>query len=275
MAEGQDEDPQRGGVEQPVGGGPDQRVGQQLPVAQQDHQPVGDLLDQSRHHVGLHERDVAGDALHQIGGLPLAPGEQQDGAGEEGDEDQAGDGGEAVERVVPGERDRDQQGQPEDPVEHHGRAHALGGQAEGHRAPGHVEVDEEPVGDRGAGRRAAGDDVAHGQARHVDPEQGEAVRRAGGQHGVAQLGIGGQGDPLEDHPQHDPDHVDLPEQVDCLAGAGQLGQEEVLTDEEDGDDADGPLDLPGNPALPSGGRSRPSRRRFGRRLVVHPHHAGT
>ena len=185
--------------------------------------------------------------------LLLAPGQEEDHAGEDGDEEHAQDGGEAVERVVALERDGDQQGQPEDDVEHHGRADALGGQAEGGRAARHVGVGEEPVAGGGARHRAAGQRVADGQGPHVDAEDAQAVGRAGGEHGAGQLGVGDQGGHLGQGAE------DQPEDVEWLswwtpAGAGELGQQDVLAHEEEQQHHQGDLHvarqkLPPDPGL--------------------------
>ena len=99
-----------------------------------------------------------GHLLHEDAGVLLAPGEEEDHAGEDGEQEHAQDGGEAVERVVALQGDGDQQRQPEDDVEHHGRADALGGQPEGGGAARDVGVGEQLVAGRGArapGRPAA------------------------------------------------------------------------------------------------------------------------
>ena len=63
-------------------------------------------------------------------------------------------------------------------------------------------------------------------------------------------------------PSDELDDVDLAEQVEGLAGAGDLGQHQVLDHEDQHDEGDRPLDLLGDPGL-APGRRWPSRRGLG------------
>ena len=75
----------------------------------------------------------------QEGGGPLvAPREEYDETGDSCHQQQADHGDEHVPRLEPVQRQRHQQRQPEDDVEHHGRAQALGSQ--GHRGVGSADA---------------------------------------------------------------------------------------------------------------------------------------
>ena len=72
------------------------------------------------------------------------------------------------------------------------------------------------------------------------------------QHGVGELAVGHQRRRLEDHAGDDVGEIDLPQQVDRLAGARQLRQDQVLEDQEEPDRVEPPLDLPAYPTTPRG-----------------------
>ena len=89
-------------------------------------------------------------------------------------DDDASHGRRAVQLVHAADRDRDDQAEPEDDVEHHGRTEAGGGE----REPGVGALDtgqgEQPVAERGTGRAAAGHDAAQRLGAHLDAEQAES-----------------------------------------------------------------------------------------------------
>ena len=64
-------------------------------------------------------------------GVALSSGQQQDGAAEGGEQEDAKQSSVGIERVDPVERDRHEEAEPEDQVEHDGRTHPLGGETEG------------------------------------------------------------------------------------------------------------------------------------------------
>ena len=102
---------------------------------------------------------------------------------------QAGEGGRDVQRVDAAQRDRDQQGDPEDQVEHDGRAEPGRGQREAGVGAADARQRHQPVAERRAGGAAAGHDVAERLGAHLDAEHahprdlaaGLAERRAGQQ----------------------------------------------------------------------------------------------
>ena len=167
-------------------------------------------------------------------------------------QDHPEDGRVAVERVVAVERDRHQQGQPEQGVEHDGGTDPLGGQTEGGGAAGNAQVGEEAVGERRARGGAAGQHVADGQARHVDPEQFGAVGGARREHRVGQFGVRHQRDDLQEDGDDEPDVVDVVDLVEGPSGTGELGEHHIDDDEEQDDDNDRPLDLTGDPSATPG-----------------------
>ena len=202
------------------------------------------------------------DPVDEAIGLLLAPGEQQDQPAEDREQEHAENGGEAVVRVVAVQRDRDEEGQPEDDVEDDGRADALGGQAEGGRVARHVGIGEQAVADRRPGHGAAREDMAHGQGPHVDPEEPETAGARRGTDRVGELGVGGQGGHLDGGPEDQPEEVEVVELTELLAGAVQFGREDDLDHEEEEQHRQRDLHVAGEPALFRGaaspGRRRPS-----------------
>jgi len=89
VGEGRHEHPQRGGVEEPVGGGPAHRPGQQRLVLHQHREPPGQALDQGSEAVGVEEPDVRGHGMDDPPGPFLAAGEQVEEAAEGAEQDHA------------------------------------------------------------------------------------------------------------------------------------------------------------------------------------------
>ena len=100
----------------------------------------------------------------------------------------ADDGHEQVPRLEAVQRQRHQQGQPEDDVQHHGRTQALGGQGHRRVSAAHARTHQQAVPERVTHGVAAREAVAQGQGRQLDPRQrGKARVRALGdeRHGSA------------------------------------------------------------------------------------------
>src|SRR6266542_799663 len=224
-----DEHPQRGGVEQPVGGGPARRAADQGAVGDQGAQAVGEPPDDGDHPVRVEQRQPRGGGAEDLDRSLLATHQQHDHGREGGDEQGAEHPSGAVQRVVAVQRDRRHQGDPEQHVEHHRRADALGGQRErgvGARQP---RRGEQPVPQCAARGRAARHHVAHGQGRelraqqHVEPWLGLAA----GQHRPGQQCVGDDRERLQRHCQQQPAQVHLAEAVERPVDAGDLRDQEV------------------------------------------------
>ncbi len=155
-----------------------------------------------------------------------------------------------VQRVVAVEEHRHQQCRPQDGIEHQRRAHALHAQGEAGVGSGHAGLVEEAVGDGCPRCGASRHDVAHGQARHVDPQQAGATRALVVQHRVGELAVGHPRRALEDDAGDHVGDVDPSQQVDGLAGAGELGQDQVLENEDEADRVETPFDLSAYPPTP-------------------------
>ena len=188
----------------------------------------------------------------------LAPSGQRDHhRGEEAHEHDPGPGGHGVQRVVAVEEHRHQQRRPQDGVEHQRGAHALHAQREAGVGSRHAGLGEQAVGDGRPRCGAPRHDVAHGQARQVDPQQAGATRALVVQHGVGELAVGHPRRGLEDDAGDHVGDVDPSQQVHGLAGAGELRQDQVLEDEDEADRVEPPFDLSAHPPTP-GRRLRPS-----------------
>ena len=72
---------------------------------------------------------------------------------------------------------------------------------------------------------------------------------------MGQLGVGGQGAHLEQDGQDQPEHVDLAEHLDRAPGGGDLGDEDVLEDEDEDDGGDRPAHLFAHDRPPAEGAS--------------------
>ena len=133
-------------------------------------------------------------------------------------------------------------------VEHDRRADALGGQPEGGGAARDARVGQEAVAGGGPGDGPSGEDVADGQRPHVDAEDAEPVGRVRREDRVGQLCVGDQGGHLEQRSEDEPQEIQLGELVELLPGAGHLGQQDVLADEEQEEDHQRDLHVAGQPA---------------------------
>ena len=114
--------------------------------------------------------------------------------------------------------------------------------------PEHARVGEQPVAGGRPRYGPAGEDVADGQRPHVDAEDAEPVGGAGGEDGAGQLRVGHQGGDLEQRAEDEPEEVQLGELVELPPGAGDLGQEDVLADEEQEEDHQRDLHVARQPA---------------------------
>ena len=291
MPEGGHEDPERGGVEQPVGRRPSHRLAQQHPVLHQHGEAAGQSFEQRREAVGVEEADVGRDTVDDTAGPLLAPGEQveesPEGAEEydpdgSGHHHQDGGRGRAVRPRHPepvGHEEPDQRA-PEDDVEHHGRADALGPEGEARVGTGHAGLGHQPVPEGGAGGRAARRNVAEGQGREVDPEEAEAGGAPVGEDRVGELGVGHQRSNLQQQPQGQVGHVDVGERPDLAAVAGQQrdGHVEGEQEHQDGADAEAHLTTHEGSSVPPptvSGRDRRSSLEHCCRLGRHHLHVDT
>ena len=294
VAEGGHEDPQGRRVEQPVGRGPPPGPPEQGPVVHQDGEAPGQALDQRGEPVGVQEAHMSRDGPDDPAGPFLAPGEQVEQAPEGAEEDHA-DGrghqhqdrrrgrGVTVEAGGHVEAVEDQEGhqrEPEEHVEYHCRADALGAEGEPGVRPGDPGLGHEAVAQGRARGGPTGRDVAEGQGGQVDPEEAEPARSPGRQHGVGQLRVGGQGRHLEQHAEGQVGHVDVGQRAHFGAVAGHQRQGDVEDEEEDeqGAHADPHLAAHERAAVPPPVPLRGGRR-FGLRSVcrggLHRPHVGT
>jgi len=151
VAECSHEDPERCGVQQPVCGGPSDRPPQQGPVLHEDGEPLRQPLDQGGRPVGIEEPDPLGDAPDDAAGPLLAACQEVEEAPEGSEQDHADSGGNdhqdrgglRLASVMAGRgmesmgHEERHQGEPEDDIEHHGRADALGPEGESGVRSGH------------------------------------------------------------------------------------------------------------------------------------------
>jgi len=265
VAEGGDEDPERCGVEQPVGRRPAAGPGQESAILHEHREPAGQPLEQRREPVGVQEADPGRHGVDDGAGPLLTAGQEVEEHAECAEQDhtdggrhhhQDGCGGGAVtvgaghpESV--GDEEGDQRA-PEDAVEHDGRADALGAEGEAGVRTGHARLGEQPVAEGGPRGGAPRRDVAEGQCREVDPEEPEPCRSTVGEYRVGELGVGHQCRHLEHHADGQVGDVDVGQGPDLAAMAGQQGQGHVEDEEEDEDGADAEPDLPAHerPAVP-------------------------
>src|SRR5215211_6659726 len=129
--------------------------------------------------------------------------------------------------------DRHQQPDPQQEVQHHRRADALGGHGEGGVGARQPEPGQQPEPEGAADRRPAGNDVADSQRRQVDAEQRQVRRRGAVDHHLGQLGVAQDRARLQSHPQDDQPQVDLGEQAGRPPRPRDLGKHEI--DHHEGD----------------------------------------
>src|SRR6185437_9691509 len=167
-----------------------------------------------------------------------------------------GDGHGPVDRVEARQRDGDHQRQPEQDVQHHGGAQALAR----HHHRGVVALDalggEELVAEPGAAQRPGGDHVRDRGGGQVDAEQpGQAgVEAARRQHGLGQQAVAEQRQALERQARDQPGGIHPAEQVEILARADKFGHDQVLDDQDQGEQDDAApqwLDQEGEPGAPA------------------------
>ncbi len=293
MGEGRHEDPQGGGVEQPVGRGPAHRPGQQGLVVHEDREPPGQPLDQRREAVGVEEADVGGHRMDDAAGPLLSPGQQieepaegaeQDHPDGRGHHQQDGRGGRSVAvhagRPEPVGGQEGDQRTPEESVEHDGGADPLRAEGEAGVRTRHAGLGQQSVAEgrpRGGPTRA---DVAEGQGRQVDPEDPAPRRAAVRQDRVRELGVGHECGQLEQHADGQVGRVDVGQGADLAAVAGQQRDRHVEQEEEDEDGADAQADFAPHerPAVPPPtvpARARPPPFRPVCRVGLHRQHVDT
>lgn len=293
VAERRHEDPQRGGVEEPVGRRPHRGPDEQRLVLHQHGEPAGQAFEQRREAVGVHVADVRRHPVDQAAGPLLAPGQQVEDDAEGAEEDHPDRGGHHDQdgrrrRPVPvGPRDPEavgheeaDEGAPEDPVQHHGRADPLGAEGEAGVGTGDARLGQQAVPEGRSRRRATRGHVAERQGRQVDPEQSEAVRSAVGEHGVGELGVGHQRGRLEQDTECQIGHVDVGQGPDLVAVAGHEWDGHVEEEEEDEDRADAEADVPAHertavPPSAAPGRTRRLSPRHRCRVGLHRPHVDT
>jgi hypothetical protein len=221
--------------------------------------------------VRFDERQSFTDTTDHLPGA-LRPASEQPGETAEHDEEDGADGGgghdedRAVGRrapVVPdrhveamGDEDADK-GEPEEDVQHDGRADALGSEGEPGIGARHPRLGEEPVAEGGGRRRAARGHMAEGERRQVDAEEPQPAGAAVGQDGVSQLGVGDEGGDLEEDSEDQVGGVDMGQAADLGPVGGGQGQGHVEDEEEGQDGAHAEADFaaserpPVPPAAPS------------------------
>ena len=291
VAEGGHEDPQRRGVEEPVGRRPADRLAQESTIVHEYGEPLGQALDQRGEPVGVEEADVGGHGPDDPAGPLLTAGQQveqpPEGAeqhhtdgGRDHEEDRRRGGGVPVEpgrRVEPVQDEEGHQRQPEHHIQYHRRTDALGAEGEAGVGAGHPGLGEQPVAQGGPRCGPSGRDVAECEGRQVDPEQAEPGRPTVGEYRVGELCVGRQGGDLQEDAEGQVGHVDVCERADLAAVARHQRQRHVEEEEEDehGADADPHFTAhewtPVPPPCPPSGRRRFALRHLCRLDLHHPH----
>ena len=291
MAEGGDEHPERGGVEEPVGGGPPSRTPQQGPVLEEHGEPRRQTLDQRGDAVGVDEADPFRHRPDDPTGPCLSPRQQVEEAAEGAEEDHAHGGGHDDQDrcrrrrvpvqpggdVEPVQDEESDQRQPEQHVEHDRRADALGAEGESGVGAAHAGLGEEAVAERGPRGRPPGGDVAEGEGGQVDPEQAEPLGTTGGEDRVGQLGVGGECGDLQQHAEGQIGDVDVRKGADLAAVTGDDGEDDVEDEEEDqhGSHAEADFTAHERAAVPPPRPRGSSSHRLVCRHGHHPPHVGT
>ncbi len=288
MTERGDEHPERGGIEQPVGRRPPDGPAGEGAVPHEGGEPVGQPLHQRGGPVGVEEPDPVGHPAHHPAGPLLASGQQVEQAAEGTEQDHTDPGGHEdqdrrrarLPAVMTGrgvEAVGDQEGHqraPEHGIEHHRRADALGPEGEPGVRSAHPGLGEQAVAQGRAGSGAPGRDMAEGQRGHVDPEQPEAPGTIVGEHGVGQLGVGGQRADLQQQAEGEVAQVDVGQRAHVTPVAGQEGQGHVEGEQEHQEGAHAQADLTTDERSPvPPPPERPGRR--GCLIALHPDHVDT
>ncbi len=206
-------------------------------------------LEEADQPVRFDEGQPVAEAPDRLAGA-FGPTGEQPGETTERDEKGGADGGgghdedRAVGRSAPvvhdrhvepmGDEDADQ-GEPEEDVEHDGRADALGPEGEPGIGARHPRLGEEPVPESGGGCRATRGHMAEGEGGQVDAEEPKAAGTAAGQDGVGQLGIGDEGGDLEEDPEDQVGGMDMGQAADLGPVRGGQWQGDV-EDEQEGED---------------------------------------
>src|SRR5664280_2541053 len=101
-------------------------------------------------------------------GVALTPRDQEDRAEERGEQEDARECGESVGRVEAAQRNRDDEREPEDDVEHHRRPASLRREPEGVGLLGYTQFIEDAVRQGAGGRGTSGYHVADGETGEID-----------------------------------------------------------------------------------------------------------
>ena len=236
-------------------------------------QPLADLAEGRGGRVRVEVQLAAEPAQERLGpSLTVLQAEHEQGDDEH--DAQAGERERHVQGVHPAQRDRDQQGDPEEQVEHDGGAQAGGGQGEAGVRAADARQREQPVAEGRAGRAAAGHDVAERLGAHLDAEHpqagdlgaGLAERRAG------QQGVGEPRRDLQDQAGDEERRADLGDLGGRAAEAGDQRQEDEVDDRREGDDLDGQSDRPEAGALEGARRVALDRGQLARLEGARPDH---
>jgi hypothetical protein len=135
--------------------------------------------------------------------------------------------------VQSGQRNGDQERQPQHDVEHQGGSDGLGR----HGKAGIGALDavgcEQPIPDAGPSGGPARDDVGDGCGRQDDANQLEDPRPSSREQRPGQHGVGHDGPGLERDTGDEPRDVEPAEEVEVLARPHQLGNDQVFDHEKD------------------------------------------
>ena len=133
-----DEDEERGRVEQPEGGRPTDGTHEQPGLGEELAEALGHAVRLHGELVAVEKRHVGRPTTDDVD-RPVAPTrERQREPGDQAHEHDAGPGRDGVQRVVPVQEHRHQEGQPQDRIEHQGRSDALHAEREPGVGPGHA-----------------------------------------------------------------------------------------------------------------------------------------
>ena len=170
----------------------------------------------------------------------LAPGEEQDQPDGDPDDHDAGRRGLRYRGLKPDRRDRDDQRDPQQDVQHEGRTDALNRQREADVGPGHAGATG--GGNRGRSRRgAARDQMAQRERRQVDAKRRPQVRRGVlREDGARQLGVATGAHRRARRRSAQAGGSPLPT-FDSEPGCRGAAADQVLDDEEERQDRQRPL----------------------------------
>ena len=251
VTEGPHEDPEAGGVEEPVETGPGEGPPEVAPSVDEQGNPLGHLLESLGDAVGIEGGDPSRENPYPGVGAPLTPRDEVYRAEEAEEEKDSGEGREAVGRVEAVQGNGDDEHHPEQEIQHHRRAGSLSRHAEGVGVAGNVKLVKDSKGERPRGGGTPGHDVADGQSGQVDPQHVEATGGVGVEHRARQFDVGVDCRHLENDGQRHDDGIEVGQQVEGTSGGGELGNHQVLDHEDEGSEAQNDAQFAGQAKAPT------------------------